>query len=121
MITAKQLLDWTDGRNAWYFQGVTWSGNTLSFRVSAAPAATTVGLTGMVPIQGPAGKTLQGLTRGGSAVTTTTRTIKGIAYGAMFDAQSGARSPPTAPDRPARCPAPGRSFTSGLQPWPSAP
>jgi hypothetical protein len=89
MITAKQLLDWTDGRNASSFQGVTWSGNTLSFRVSAAPAATTVGLTGMVPIQGPAGKTLQGLTRGGSAVTTTTQTIKGIAY-ATFDAQSGA-------------------------------
>jgi hypothetical protein len=40
-------------------------------------------------VQGPAGKTLQGLTRGGSAVTTTVQTIKGIAY-ATFDAQSGA-------------------------------
>jgi predicted phage tail protein len=89
MITAKQLLDWTDGRNASSFQGLTWSASTLSFRVAAAPAATAAGLTGMVPVQGPGGKTFQGLTRGGSAVATTIQTIKGVAY-ATFDAQGGA-------------------------------
>ena len=88
MISAKQLLDWTDGRNASSFQGVSWSGSTLSFRVTAAPAASAAGLTGMLPVQGPCGKTLQGLTRGGSSVATTLQTIKGIAY-ATFDAQGG--------------------------------
>ena len=88
MISAKQLLDWTDGRNGSSFLGMTWSGNTLSFRVSAAAGASAAGLTGMLPVQGPGGKTLQTLTRGGSGVTLTTQTIKGVQYG-TFDAPSG--------------------------------
>ena len=33
VITARQLLTWTDGRNASSFGGLSWSGSTLSFHL----------------------------------------------------------------------------------------
>ncbi|MEU8241821.1 DUF4082 domain-containing protein [Actinoplanes missouriensis] len=87
LVTAKQLLTWLDGRNGSSYSGIAWSGNTLAFTVNTGVGAT--GLTGMVPVLGPAGRTLTTLTRAGSPVTFTRTTIKGVEY-AMFPAAPGA-------------------------------
>ena len=47
VVTAKQMLDWLDGRNGSSFQNVVWSGNVLSFTVAVAAGAS--GLQAMVP------------------------------------------------------------------------
>jgi chitodextrinase len=86
IVSGKQLLDWTDGRNSSTIRDLQWNAGTLTFTVSAAAGAN--GLQTMVPTQGPSG-TLTGITRGGSAVAYTVQTIKGISY-AMFDSPSGA-------------------------------
>jgi methionine-rich copper-binding protein CopC len=85
MISAKQLLTWLDGRNGSSFGSMTWSGNSLQFSVSVGSGANR--LTAMVPTVSAAG-TLTGLTRGGSAVSFTTQTIKGLQY-ATFQAAPG--------------------------------
>jgi hypothetical protein len=85
VITAKQLLTWLDGRNASAFQGVAFNGGQLTFNIGQAAGAH--GLQAMLPITGSTGA-LQGLSRNGAPVATSTRTVKGIAY-AVFDAQSG--------------------------------
>ena len=85
IVSAQQMLTWLDGRNASAFQGVAFNGGQLTF--SIAQASGTHGLQAMLPINGSTGA-LQGLTRNGAAVATSTRTVKGIAY-AVFDAQSG--------------------------------
>jgi hypothetical protein len=86
IISAKQLLDWADGRGASSFQGVSFAGGQLSFRIARGP--NTTGLQAMIPINGSTGA-LQGLSRDGQAVGYATQTIKGIAY-ATFDAAAGA-------------------------------
>ncbi len=88
IISAKQALDWTDGRNASSFRGFSWNGTTLGFTLDTGPA--TGGIQAMLPVQAGA-KTLTALTRGGSAVSTTTKTIKGVAY-AFFNATPGTYS-----------------------------
>jgi hypothetical protein len=85
VITAKQLLTWLDGRNNSSFQGVAFNGGQLTFNIAQASGAH--GLQAMLPINGSTGA-LQGLSRNGAPVATSTRTVKGIAY-AVFDAQSG--------------------------------
>jgi hypothetical protein len=85
IISAKQLLDWTDGRNDSSFSAFSWSGGTLGFKVTADSDAT--GLQGMLPTSSAAG-TLQTLQRNGSAVAFTTKTVKGVSY-AFFNAASG--------------------------------
>ena len=85
VISAKQLLTWLDGRNSSAFQGVAFNGGHLTFNIAQASGAH--GLQAMLPINGSTGA-LQGLTRNGAPVATSTRTVKGIAY-AVFDAQSG--------------------------------
>ncbi|MEU4562397.1 DUF4082 domain-containing protein [Actinoplanes sp. NPDC023936] len=87
LVTAKQLLTWLDGRNGSSYSGIAWSGDNLTFTVNTGVGAT--GLTGMVPVLGPAGRTLTTLTRAGSPVTFTRTTIKGVEY-AMFPAAPGA-------------------------------
>ena len=84
VISYKQLLDWTDGRNASTIHSLSWSAGTLHFAIDVGAGAN--GLQALLPIQGPSG-TLTGITRDGSAVPYTVQTIKGIAY-AMFDAAS---------------------------------
>jgi hypothetical protein len=79
------MLEWLDGRNGSAFQGVAFNGGQLTFNVAQASGAH--GLQGMLPINGSTGA-LQGLSRNGAPVATSTRTVKGIAY-ATFDAQSG--------------------------------
>lgn len=86
IVSAKQLLDWTDGREQSAFTALTWSGGTLGFKIRADHRAT--GLSAMLPTKaGP--RTLQAITVNGSvSVPFTTRTIKGITY-AFFDAATG--------------------------------
>ena len=75
VVSSRQLLTWLDGRNGSSFNGVTWSGSTLTFTITTATGARN--LQAMLPLQGNAG-TLTRLTRNGVSVTTTTQTIKGI-------------------------------------------
>jgi hypothetical protein len=84
IVTAVQMLDWLDGRNASSFGSMTWDGTNLSFTVTRA--ATAGGLQGMPSYH--AGGPMQTLTRGGSPVAFTVETIKGVAC-ALFDATSG--------------------------------
>jgi hypothetical protein len=86
IISAKQLLDWTDARDDSTLDTFTWAGDTLGFKLHQDAQAD--GLTGMLPITAGS-RTLQTITLNGSIpVTFTTRTIKGIPY-AFFDAASG--------------------------------
>ena len=84
VISAKQLMTWTDGRNASSFADLTRVGNVVTF--SVAPGAGANGLRAMLPVRG-AGGTLQTLSRG-EPVAYDTRTIKGLEY-AVFDATAG--------------------------------
>src|SRR5688500_15319308 len=86
MITGKQILDWTDGRNASFFSQIAWSGNNLTF-TATVDGRTNGMLRGMLPVQSVKGA-LTGLTRNGSAVAYAQETIKGVTY-AMFPATSG--------------------------------
>ncbi len=85
VITAKQALDWVEGRDASTFREFSWSGNTLTFRITVAAGAN--GLEALLPMAGPGG-TLSAVSRSGTPVFTTTRTIKGVDY-AAFTAVSG--------------------------------
>ena len=78
VITARQLLTWTDGRNASSFGGLSWSGSTLSFTVGVGAGAT--GLTGMLPTTGPGGRVLASISRGGTALPFTRMTEIGRAH-----------------------------------------
>ncbi len=86
VISARQLLTWLDGRDQSSFGSLAWAGNELTFTISAGEGAT--GLRAMVPTSAATGD-LVSVRRGGTAVPTVTRTIKGIEY-AFFDAVSGA-------------------------------
>ncbi|MFN8381824.1 MAG: sortase [Anaerolineales bacterium] len=77
VVTAKQMLNWVDGRNLSAFSGITWNGNALDFHVSVGANAN--GLYAMLPTQSNAGPLLS-ITRNGSPVTYTTSTIKGVEY-----------------------------------------
>jgi N,N-dimethylformamidase beta subunit-like protein/uncharacterized protein DUF4082/Big-like domain-containing protein/purple acid phosphatase-like protein len=85
VVTARQMLDWLDGRNASSFGGVSFSGNQLSFTVDRATRAR--GLVAMVPTDVEGGS-LVGLTRGGAPVATTRQVVKGVRYD-TFDAAPG--------------------------------
>ena len=64
---------------------MSWSAGTFSFTTTAGIGAT--GLRTMLPTQGPTG-TLSALTCGGSAMSYTLATIKGVQY-AMFATITG--------------------------------
>ncbi|MDI2130223.1 DUF4082 domain-containing protein [Yinghuangia seranimata] len=87
VITAKQLLEWTDGRNQSSITGLARNGNTVTFTVNANAAA--ANLMTMLPTAGAGGTTLTGLTKSGLNVAFTKKTIKGIEY-AVFNGVSGA-------------------------------
>ena len=86
VISARQMLEWLDGRNGSSFGSMTWDGigMKLSFTVQAATGAS--GLRAMVPTSPTLG--VASVTRNGSPVAYTTRTIKGISY-AVFPALAG--------------------------------
>jgi hypothetical protein len=85
VISAEQLLTWTDGRNASSFQELTWTGGRLDFTVAVGAGAH--GLSAMLPYESPAGF-LTTLTVDGSPVGFTVETIKGLVY-AIFPAVPG--------------------------------
>lgn len=87
VITAKQLLEWTDGRNQSSVTNLARNGNNVTFTVNAH--ATAANLMTMIPTAGAGGTTLTGITRGGTPVTYTEKTVKGIEY-AVFEGVSGA-------------------------------
>ncbi|MCP3100321.1 DUF4082 domain-containing protein [Myxococcus sp. K15C18031901] len=86
VITAKQLLEWLDAREATQVSALTFTGGTaLTFNVTN-PARN---LTLMVPRRTSTGRTLTSVTRAGASVTTTTRTIKGVDFAFIDGAQAG--------------------------------
>jgi hypothetical protein len=89
VISTKQMLDWTDGRNNSSFSSIAWSGNTLGFTIAVA-AGTNGMLQAMLPMQSGT-RTLRTITRSGTSVSFTTQTIKGISYG-VFTATAGTYS-----------------------------
>jgi hypothetical protein len=86
VISAEQLLTWTDGRNGSSFGSLAYSANRLTFTVAAGGGAN--GLTAMVPTAAAGGLTLATLTRGSTAVPFTRSTVKGVEY-ALFPAAAG--------------------------------
>ncbi len=86
VVSARQMLNWLDARNASSFESLAWNGNTLTFNLSAGAGAT--GLQAMLPLR-VGDKRLQSLTRAGGAVRFTLRTLKGIDY-ALFPGIGGA-------------------------------
>jgi hypothetical protein len=82
VISYKQMLEWVDGRNSSTIRGLNWSAGTFTFVTTVGAGAN--GLQTMLPLQGPAG-TLTAISRGGSPVTFSVQTIKGIQY-AIFSA-----------------------------------
>lgn len=85
VVSAAQMLDWLDGRNASSIAPGTFANGLLTFVVTADPRARN--LTLMVPASAAAGP-LTSLSRGGAAVPFTLETVKGVAY-ALVAAQSG--------------------------------
>jgi hypothetical protein len=83
IISARQALQWVEGRDGSSFTDFSWSGGRLGFTVNAGAS----GLTGMVPLNSSTGK-IVALTRNGAAVPLTAGTIKGVEY-AFFDAAGG--------------------------------
>jgi hypothetical protein len=84
VISARQMLQWLDGRNGSAFSALSWSQNILSFTISVGQ--NTNGLTALVPI--PAGLAVTNITQNGVPVAFTTGAVKGIQY-AIFHAAPG--------------------------------
>ena len=93
VVSAKQMLQWLDARNASTFTSITWNGSSLTFNVVADPGAR--GLRGMLPVSWN-GQTLSTLRRGTTTLPFTVATIKGVDY-AFFSALSGAHEAVYAP------------------------
>jgi len=93
IVTARQMLAWLDGRNGSSFGSIAWSGNTLTFTMTAIAGSN--GLRAMIPTSSNAG-TLASITTGGNPVSFTTQTIKGISY-AVFPAGTGTYTAAYAP------------------------
>jgi hypothetical protein len=85
IVSSLQMLTWLDGRNTSFFSSLSWSGNTLSFNITAGNGARNI--QAMLPTNGPTG-TLSTITFNSSPVTFTTQTIKGVSY-AFFNANAG--------------------------------
>ena len=85
VVSAKQMLDWLDGRNGSSFGSIAFGSGVLTFTIS--PAAGSNGLTAMVPALAQGGALL-GISRDGSPIGFTTQVIKGVSY-AFFDGAAG--------------------------------
>ena len=77
VVSAKQMLDWLDGRNGSTLTGISWADNALTFSALAGSRAT--GLQVMVPAQ-VGTLHLTGITLNSAPVTYTVQTIKGVSY-----------------------------------------
>jgi hypothetical protein len=87
VISAKQALNWLDGRNNSSFSAFSWNGNTLNFTVTTGTGSQ--GIQAMLPAVSSTNTALNTLKLNGSPVTFTLKTIKGINY-AFFPASNGA-------------------------------
>lgn len=85
VVSARQMLEWLDGRNGSAFNDIDWNSNVLTFNITVGSGARN--LRGMLPVSSGSGELLT-LARGGSNVELTTEVIKGIEY-AFFDASAG--------------------------------
>ncbi|MDN5796713.1 MAG: Ig-like domain-containing protein [Intrasporangium sp.] len=86
MISAQQLLTWTDGRSKSTFEDLRWADDEVSFHISA-DKETNGALRAMLPVKG-FGTKLTEIRRDGKVVQQVVRKIKGIDY-AFFDGTSG--------------------------------
>ena len=86
VVSSAQMLSWLDGRNGSTFGNIAYSGNQLTYTLSAHSSAR--GLRAMLPASSASGP-LSKLRRDGAAVKWTRKTIKGVQY-VVFDALSGA-------------------------------
>jgi hypothetical protein len=84
VISARQLLQWVDGRNGSYFESFSSTGTTLNFSVTVGQEAN--GLQVMLPL--PSGKSISSIRRNGASVGYTLKIVKGQNY-AIFSAISG--------------------------------
>jgi len=94
VITAKQALEWVDGRNGSSFQSINWTGNVLTFNVAVGAGAN--GLRALIPAS-VNGSPITGISLNGTALAYTTQTIKGIQY-AIFPAAAGSYQVSYGPD-----------------------
>jgi hypothetical protein len=85
IVSARQMLQWLDGRNGSSFNSLSWNGNDLDFTIDVGAGAN--GLRGMVPTSSSVGA-LTAVKRNGTSIPMTTQTIKGVDY-AFFDATAG--------------------------------
>ncbi|WP_446742622.1 Ig-like domain-containing protein [Silvibacterium acidisoli] len=85
VITAAQLLQWLDGRNASRFRNLTWLGNRLSFSIEVGIGGN--GIEAMLPVQSAVGD-LASVSLNGTAVQWQKRSVAGIDY-AVFAAAPG--------------------------------
>jgi hypothetical protein len=85
VVSAVQMLDWLDGRNDSSFGDLSYDGTQLRF--SVAPGNGARGLEAMIPVTAATGDLSQ-LTRNGTRVPVTRRTVKGVDY-RVFDAAAG--------------------------------
>jgi hypothetical protein len=85
VISARQLLDWLDARNAASFRGTTWlDDTTLELGIDVPRRAP--GLRAMLPIR--PGTAVSGISRGGTLLPFTTEVVDGVTY-AVFAARPG--------------------------------
>jgi hypothetical protein len=86
VVTAKQMLDWLDGRNSASFQDISWNGNVLTYTVTADPVLAR-NIQSMLPLYSNNLK-LQEVRFNGAVISHTEEMIKGVEY-AMFNAPAG--------------------------------
>jgi hypothetical protein len=86
VISARQLLQWLDGRNASSYQNMSFTSSGVE-TFTIAPSSLATGLQAMVPTQGGGG-TIRSLTLNGNPVSASTVTIKGVQY-LTFPAAAG--------------------------------
>ena len=87
VITARQLLTWTDGRNNSSFSDLSWDPATARLTVEVTAAAGSRGMEAMLPLTTEAGA-LTALSGPSGNLTWREETIKGVTY-AFFPASSG--------------------------------
>ena len=87
VVSARQMLEWLDGRNSSTFGSIAFSVNHLNFTLTVGSGAN--GLRAMVPRTSAQGGVVSTITRNSSPVGFAIQTIKGIQY-AVFDAAPGA-------------------------------
>lgn len=86
IVSAQQLLEWTDARNASSFDSIKWDRGEMSFSLDIDPQTHGM-LKTMLPVQSRQG-TLTGIRFGGQQIEAVKEIIKGVDY-AIFDSISG--------------------------------